>query len=187
MKGLLLLSGGFDSPVAGQVMKKAGVTIVALHFSNEPFVGKEPEAKARELAQKLQFEKFLSVDLSSGFAAIAQKCTRKYYFVLSKRLMFRKAETIAKKEGCSFLITGENLGQVSSQTLSNLHVIDAAVSIPVVRPLIGFDKEEIIARCRALGVYELASGKECCDALGPDHPCTVSSEEIILEEEKKLV
>jgi thiamine biosynthesis protein ThiI len=186
MKGLLLLSGGFDSPVAGQVMKKRGAIIVAVHFSNEPFVGKEPEAKARKLSQKLQFEKFLSVDLSSGFAAIAQKCTRKYYFVLSKRLMFREAEKVAHKEGCSFLITGENLGQVSSQTLSNLHVIDNAVSIPVVRPLIGFDKEEIIARCKALGIYELASGKECCDALGPNHPCTISREDMILKEEEKL-
>ena len=185
MRGLLLLSGGFDSPIAGYLMKKKGMDILAVHFSNIPFTDESPGVKSRKLAKKLGFS-FLAKDLAKGFSDIAKKCNIKYYFVLSKRLMFREAEKIAKKENCKFLITGENLGQVSSQTLSNLYVIDRAVKIPVIRPLIGLDKEEIIDICRNIGIYDLASGKECCDALGPDHPCTVSREEIILKEEEKL-
>jgi thiamine biosynthesis protein ThiI len=186
MRGRLLLSGGFDSPVAGYLVKKQGAEVLAVHFSNEPFAGTEPAKKSRELAETLGFKKFLIIDLSATLMKISQTCIHAYYFVLSKRLMLREAEKLAKKEECDFLITGESLGQVSSQTLSNLQVIDRAVSIPVVRPLIGFDKEEIIRLSRQLGIYELAKGKECCDALGPAHPATVSTEGIIQEEEAKL-
>lgn len=186
MRGLLLLSGGFDSPVAGYVLSKEGAEIIAVHFSNVPFAGEEAEIKSKKLSEFLGFKKFFLVNLSKGFAGIAKNCNRKFYFVLSKRLMFREAEKIAKKEKCDFLITGENLGQVSSQTLSNLYVIDRSVSIPVIRPLIGFDKVDIINTCNEIGIYELAKGRECCDALGPEHPATVSREEVILEEEKKL-
>ena len=187
MKGLLLLSGGFDSPVAGYLLSKEGAEVLAVHFSNVPFAGEEAEMKSRELTEVLGFKKFFLVNLSKGFAEIAKKCNRKFYFILSKRLMLREAEKIAKKERCDFLITGENLGQVSSQTLPNLFVIDRSVSIPIIRPLIGLDKIDIINMCKEIGIYELAKGKECCDALGPEHPATISREEVILEEEEKLI
>ena len=183
-KALLLLSGGFDSPVAGWMMKK--MEVLAVHFSYEPLTNNEPEVKSRKLAEFLGFKKFFVVNISREIKKIAEKCERKYYFVLMKRLMFRKAEVLAKKEGCDFLITGENLGQVSSQTLENLYAIDSAVRIPVLRPLITMDKQEIIKIAEKIGTFETSKGKEMCDVLGPEHPSTKARLEIVLDEEKKL-
>ncbi len=185
MKGLLLISGGFDSPVSGYLMQQKGVEIIAVHFSYEPFTDNSPEIKSREASKLLGFKKFISVNISKECEEIAKKCNHRLYFVLTKRLMLKKAEEIAKKENCEFLITGENLAQVSSQTLTNLRSITNAVKIKVIRPLLTYDKEEIIKIAREIGTYEISKGPEVCDILGPKYPATSSDlNEILLEEQK---
>jgi len=186
LKAVLLLSGGIDSPVAGWLMKQRGLDIIPIHFANYPFTEKEPEEKARKVAHLLGFSGLMVKDLGSEFARIAKLCNHRYYFVLSKRLMMREAEKITKELSCRFIITGENLGQVSSQTLRNLTVIDKAVAMPVLRPLLTYEKQEIIDLAKKIGTYNISSGREHCDALGPRHPATAVKEEIILSEEKKL-
>ncbi len=185
-KGLLLLSGGFDSPVAGHLMQKQGLRIEAVHFSLEPVTDDKAERKCMELARLLNLGRIYIARIGKELTMIASVCTHRYYFVLSKRFMLRVAERIAKQGDHNFLVTGENLGQVSSQTLQNLVTIDHAVKIPVLRPLLGFDKDEIIKAARGLGTYEVSKGPEICDALGPRGPSTASSDKAIEEEENKL-
>lgn len=186
MKALLLLSGGFDSPVAGYLLKEKGLEILAVHFSLEPLTDSQPEEKSRKLSALLGFSKFFTINISKEVQEIADKCDRKYYFILMKRLMFRKAEQIARRENCSVLVTGESLGQVSSQTLENLFSIDSSVPIPVLRPLITMDKQEIIRIAERIGTFDLSKGKEVCDVLGPVHPSTKSRLELVLREESRL-
>jgi thiamine biosynthesis protein ThiI len=185
-KGLLLLSGGFDSPVAGHLMKQQGLDIDAIHFSLEPVTDDAAEKKCMELARIVGFRKVYVAKVGEVFTKIASSCSHRFYFVLSKRLMVRVAEAVARRDGYSFLVTGENLGQVSSQTLQNLTVIDNAAKIPVLRPLLGFDKQEIISVAKKLGTYETSKGPEICDALGPDKPSTAATLPEILQEETNL-
>lgn len=184
--GLLLLSGGIDSPVAGFLVRRAGFRLAAVHFSSEPFVGPEIEEKCRVLAGKIGAEQFLAENIGKELEGIANKCRYSLYYVLQKRLLLRKAEGIAARIGADFLVTGENIGQVSSQTLSNMAVIDRAVGIPVARPLISFDKEEIVSIARRLGTFEISKGPEACCVLGPKHPATFSRLEEVLGEEQRL-
>jgi thiamine biosynthesis protein ThiI len=186
MKGLLLLSGGIDSPVAGRLMLDKGASLAAVHFGNELYAGKEPERKVRELARIIGINDIVIVDLSLQLGKIAKQCDHHKYFIIQKRLMYRVAERLAQQLGCSFLVTGESLAQVSSQTAQNLSVIDAAVGMPVLRPLIGFDKQEIIALAKKFGTYDASKGPETCDALGPRKPSTRAKLEVILDEEKKI-
>ncbi|HLC85926.1 MAG TPA: 7-cyano-7-deazaguanine synthase [Candidatus Nanoarchaeia archaeon] len=186
-RALLLLSGGFDSAVAGFIMQQKGLEVIALHLSNEPFTDNGPEIKARALAEHLNLKKFIVVNVSNIFGEIAKKCTHEYYFVLIKRVMLRIANNVAKEENCNFIITGENLAQVSSQTLKNLKVITEASDIEVLRPLLTFDKNEIIKIAREIGTYDISCGPEVCDVLGPKHPVTKTNLEEIEKEEKKLI
>ena len=185
-KGLLLLSGGFDSPVAGHLMKEQGVDIDAIHCSLEPITDDAAEKKCMELARIVGLRKMYVAKVGNAFTKIAAVCSHRFYFVLSKRLMVRVAEAVARRDGYGFLVTGENLGQVSSQTLQNLTVIDNAARIPVLRPLLGFDKQEIISVAKKLGTYETSKGPEICDALGPDKPSTAATLPEILQEEANL-
>ncbi|MEW6295377.1 MAG: hypothetical protein AB1467_03735 [Candidatus Diapherotrites archaeon] len=186
LRALLLISGGFDSPVAGLLAAKKGLEIYCVHFSQVPFADNTAEEKAFKLAKLIKAKKFFVVEAGNAFAELSKKCDYKYYFILMKRLMLKVSEQLALKNSCSALITGESLGQVSSQTLSNLAVIDSAVRIPVLRPLIGFDKEEIIDIARENELYDVSVGRELCDTLGPKHPATKSEQKFILEEEKKV-
>ncbi|MBI5391434.1 7-cyano-7-deazaguanine synthase [Candidatus Woesearchaeota archaeon] len=186
MKGLLLLSGGFDSPVAASLLQKKGVEVIAAHFSYEPFTDDGPEQKARKLCEQLNIKKLIVVKAGESFADIARKCSHRFYYILGKRFMLRYSEKIAKQENCSFLITGDNLAQVSSQTLPNLTVIDQAASFQVIRPLLCYDKKEILKIAREIGTYDLSIGPEVCDCLGPKYPATQSILKVILDEEKKL-
>jgi thiamine biosynthesis protein ThiI len=185
-KALLLLSGGIDSPVAGHLMARRGLDDLPVHFSLDPNTDDAAAVKSRRLAERLGISKLVVVTVGPAFAEIAKVCDLKLYFVLSKRLMVRIAEAIAKREGCAYLITGESLGQVSSQTLPNLRAIDAASTIAVLRPLIGFDKEETVRIAREIGTYEISEGPEICDLLGPTHPATRASVDAVLAEEGKL-
>lgn len=186
MKALLLLSGGIDSPVTGYIAKQKGLEVIAVHFSNEKFAGKESVEKCKKLAAKLGIKRLLIIDISEQLSEIAKTCHPRYYFVLMKRFMLRVAERIAEREGCDFLLTGENLGQVSSQTLENLAVIDKATRFHVLRPLITYDKMEIVKKAEKIGTFNISKGPEMCDVLGPKHPSTRAKEATILAEEKKL-
>jgi len=183
-RGLLLLSGGIDSPVAGYLAGKKA-EIVALHFSNEEFAGKESIEKAEKISKKLGFGKILVIDLSSQLKEIAEKAALAYYFVLQRRLFLGIAEKIAEKEKCDFIVTGDSLGQVSSQTLANMSVISRRAKIPIVRPLLGFNKQETTKLAEELGTFEISKGPEMCDVLGPKHPSTHASLERVEEEEAK--
>lgn len=173
-RGLLLLSGGIDSPVAGDVVQRQGVDLASVHFSLEPWTDDEPERKSRAVADRLDLDPLTVISLDEASAVLA-KARHRLYFVLSKRLMLRVADRIAEAQGREVLVTGENLGQVSSQTLANLAVVDAAVDRPVLRPLLGWDKVDIVDRAKAIGTYGIASGPEHCDALGPTRPSTRAS------------
>jgi len=185
-RALLLLSGGIDSPVAGHLMASRGLTVLGVHFSLEPITDDAAARKSRLLAEKLRFAKLFVVPVGPAFAEVAQGCDRRLYFVLTKRLMVRIAEAIARREECDFLLTGESLGQVSSQTLQNLRAIDQATGLTVLRPLFGFDKEETIRIAKTIGTYAISEGPEICDLLGPQHPATRASLNWVLEEESKI-
>lgn len=185
-KGLLLLSGGFDSPVAGHLMKTRGLDLVALHISYEPVTDDASVHKAVRLARHAGIPKVFVVRAGDAFKEVVKHCRHKLYFVITKRLMMRVASAIATREACDYLITGESLGQVSSQTLKNLDVINRAARVPVLRPLIGFDKQEIIDRAKGIGTYEISVGPELCDILGPKHPATQARIEDVEREEARL-
>ena len=185
-KGILLLSGGFDSPVAGHLMSRQGLDLIAAHFSLEPITDDSAAVKARTLCRILGIPSLYVVRVGEAFAEVAQLANRRFYFVLTKRLMVRLADAIGDRESADVLVTGENLGQVSSQTLASLRAIDAAARRPVLRPLIGFDKQEVVDRAREIGTYEVSRGPEICDLLGPPRPSTHARMEQILAEEAKL-
>jgi len=185
-KGVLLLSGGFDSPVAGHLMAQQGLDLVAAHFSLEPITDDAAAVKTRTLCGILGIESLYVVRAGEAFAEVAHAANRRFYFLLTKRLMVRLADAIADREGADVLVTGENLGQVSSQTLASLRAIDAVARRPVLRPLIGFDKQEIVDRAKTIGTYEVSKGPEICDLLGPPRPSTHARLDQILEEEAKL-
>src|SRR6266550_2189335 len=185
-KGILLLSGGFDSPVAGRMMSRQGLGIVAAHFSLEPITDDAAAVKARTLCGLLEIGSLYVVRVGEAFAEVAHGANRRFYFILTKRLMIRLADAIGDREEAEVLVTGENLGQVSSQTLASLPAIDAVARRPVLRPLIGFDKQEVVDRAREIGTYEVSKGPEICDLLGPSRPSTHARMDQILGEEAKL-
>ena len=126
------------------------------------------------------------VRVGEAFAEVAHAANRRFYFVLTKRLMVRLADAIGDRERADVLVTGENLGQVSSQTLASLRAIDAVARRPILRPLIGFDKQEIVDRAKEIGTYDISKGPEICDLLGPPRPSTHARLDQILAEEAKL-
>jgi thiamine biosynthesis protein ThiI len=185
-KGVLLLSGGFDSPVAGHLMARQGLDLVAAHFSLEPITDDAAAVKTRTLCGMLGIGSLYVVRVGEAFAEVAHAANRRFYFLLTKRLMVRLADAIADRETADVLVTGENLGQVSSQTLASLRAIDAVARRPVLRPLIGFDKQEIVDRAKSIGTYDVSKGPEICDLLGPPRPSTHARLDQIATEEAKL-
>jgi thiamine biosynthesis protein ThiI len=183
-KALLLLSGGIDSPVAGAVAKEK-FSLEAIHFSQAPFTDDTPEKKSIALAKKVGLREIIIVSAGKEFQAIAEKSAREYYFVLIKRFMVKVAEKVAEQRGAKFLITGESIGQVSSQTVSNLNSINNAAKIEILRPLLFFNKQEIIDKSIALGFFETSKGPELCDALASGKPKTKTALWDIEREEKK--
>lgn len=186
MKAILLLSGGIDSPVAGWLMKRKGYELLALHCSGEPFTKQEAEDKAMTLAQKIGCSKFIVVPFGFLQAEVVKQCRHKYYYIIIKRFMLRIAERIMIEQGAQAIIKGDCIGQVGSQTIPNMSVISRAISTRVSRPLMCFDKEEIITVARKIGTYELSIGPETCSLLGPKHPATKSTPEVIAYEEANL-
>jgi len=177
-KGLVLLSGGIDSPVAAWLMAKRGMRPEAVHFHAYPYTSKRAQEKVEELAAILasycgDFRLHI-VNLLPAQEAIAQHCSEKYMTLLTRRFMMKVAERIARREKCNMLVTGESLGQVASQTAESLAVTDAAVTMPVMRPLIALDKTDIMDLAREIGTYEksIEPHEDCCTVFLPKHPAT---------------
>lgn len=177
-KGLLLLSGGIDSPVAGFLMAKRGVEISGIHFHSYPFTSERAEEKVKNLAKILTLYtgrmKLYSVNILEIQKELNAKCPGDEMTILSRRFMMRIAEKVSLDNNIDALITGENLGQVASQTINGISVINAAVKKPVLRPLIGFDKVDIIDIAKDIETYEtsILPYEDCCTLFLPKHPVT---------------
>ncbi len=159
VKAILLLSGGIDSPVAGQMMRKQGVALEALHCSFEPVTDDASVEKAKELAAGLGLERLWVARLGEVLGRIPQdRDAHRFYFIMQKRMFYRLAQRLATQVGADVIVTGENMGQVSSQTLQNLVTIEAVAERPIVRPLLGLDKVDIVAAAKLGGSYETSVG-----------------------------
>lgn len=191
-KGLILLSGGIDSPVAAWMMAKRGMMIEAVHFHSYPYTSERAREKVHELARIVAGYcgriKVHSINLLEIQQAIGENCPEDEMTILSRRFMMKLAERVAVKNGCDMLITGENIGQVASQTVQGLVVTDNAVQLPVMRPLIAFDKVDIMEIAQKIGTFEtsIQPFEDCCTVFLPKHPVTKPKLERILESESKL-
>ena len=177
-RATLLLSGGIDSPVAGWMIAKRGVKINAVHFHSYPYTSDRAKEKVLDLARILSESccgmQVHIVPFTRIQMEIHEKCPEEYTTLIMRRCMMRIAERIARDTDCMALITGESIGQVASQTMEALGVTDSVVSMPVFRPLIGSDKEEIIEVARKIGTFETSSlpYEDCCTVFTPRHPAT---------------
>ena len=191
-RGLLLLSGGIDSPVAGYMMAKRGVKIEALHFESFPYTSERAREKVLELASILAEYagevRVHIVSLTHIQEELVKNCEEDYFTLLLRRFMMKIAERVAAYKGCPVLITGESLAQVASQTMQALCVTDAAVDIPVFRPCIGMDKEEIVTISRKMGAFEtsIQPYEDCCTVFTPKHPKTKPELEKVLAQAAKV-
>ena len=191
-RGLLLLSGGIDSPVAGYMIAKRGVRIDALHFESFPYTSERAREKVLDLAKivsEYAGDIYVHiVSLTHIQEELVKHCEEDYFTLLLRRYMMTIAERVARDKSCSALITGESLGQVASQTMQALGVTDACVNMPVFRPCIGMDKEEIVQISRKIGAFEtsIQPYEDCCTVFTPKHPRTKPELEKVLVQENKL-
>ncbi len=191
-RGLLLLSGGIDSPVAGYMMAKRGVEIEALHFESFPYTSERAREKVMELATELcEYCTTIHVhviSLTHIQEALRDACEEDYFTLLLRRFMMHLAERCAHDYKCGALITGESLGQVASQTMEAIAVTDQTVAMPVLRPCIGMDKEEIVRVARHIGTFEtsIQPYEDCCTVFTPRHPRTRPVLEKVLEQQAKV-
>jgi len=191
-KVLSLISGGIDSPVAVFLMAKRGAENIWLHFHSFPLVSRTSIEKVKELARiflnytphlKIYFLPFSKIQME-----IKSITFPKYRVLLYRRLMLKIAEKIAQKENCQALVTGESLGQVSSQTLPNIKIIESGIKIPILRPLIGFDKEEIISLAKKIKTFSVSikPQEDCCTLFIPKHASAEGNLKEIKKIEKKI-
>lgn len=191
MKYLSLLSSGIDSPVSTYLFSKKATEIIVLHFDITPF-SIEKENKdfvniVKHLKKICDCEiKTMIVPHGKTLKTYIENCNQRYTCVFCKRMMLRVAEKIAEKNNIKAIITGDNLGQVASQTLKNIYVIDKATYLPILRPLIGYDKEEIITIAKEKGTYELSINKSSKCSAVPNKPATQAKLENIIKEEEKV-
>jgi len=177
-RGLLLLSGGIDSPVAGYMMMKRGMTVDALHFESFPYTSEAARDKVFTLAEEIAEYggriRIHVISLTHIQECIRDNCEEDYFTLLLRRFMVRLANMCAKENGCEVLVTGESLGQVASQTLKAMCVTEAVSDIPIFRPCIGMDKEEIIRISRKIGTFDTSvlPYEDCCTVFTPRHPRT---------------
>jgi thiamine biosynthesis protein ThiI len=190
-RGVMLMSGGIDSPVALHYLLRQGHEMIGVHLDNRPFTDDSPMGKVVDHLTLLR-ERYRQpipvyvVPHGPTQVTLMRNTDRHVGCVLCRRFMWRSAERIAEREGASFLATGEALGQVASQTLSNMRSATAAVRLPIVRPLIGFDKHEIEAVAKEIGTYEISTRPGVCCQAVPDRPATRSNLIQILGEETRL-
>ncbi|MBU5419129.1 tRNA 4-thiouridine(8) synthase ThiI [Acetanaerobacterium sp. MSJ-12] len=190
--GMLMLSGGIDSPVAGYMMAKRGVQLCCIHFESPPYTSERAKLKVLTLADKMTeycntFEVHV-VPFTRIQEEIKRGCKEEYFTVIMRRVMMMVANRVAKARGCGAIITGESLAQVASQTMQAIGCTDAASELPVLRPLIGMDKLEIVDIARKIDTFEtsILPYEDCCTVFTPRHPKTRPVLEQIVREEEKL-
>jgi len=187
-----LISGGFDSPVAAYRMMQRGCRVIFVHFHSAPYQDKTSQEKVRELVSLLTRHQFQSRLYMVSFGEIQRQIVaavaRPLRVVLYRRMMLRIAEAIARKEKAKALVTGESLGQVASQTLDNMAVIQQAARLPILRPLVGMDKQEIVDQSRRIGTFDISSvpDQDCCQLFVPKHPATKARFDEVEADEAKL-
>lgn len=175
-KGLLMLSGGIDSPVAGYLALKRGVRIEALYFESPPHTSEAAKNKvislARELSKYSGYIKLHVINFTEIQETILKKCPHEYLITIMRRMMYRISEGIARKNNCKVLINGESIGQVASQTLTSMNVINSVINMPVIRPVACLDKIEIIDIAKRIETYEISIQpfEDCCTIFVPEHP-----------------
>ncbi|MDO4552307.1 MAG: tRNA uracil 4-sulfurtransferase ThiI [Bacillota bacterium] len=191
-RGLVLLSGGIDSPVAAYMMARRGMVVEAVHFHSYPYTSERAWEKVKELAGILAEYcgriRITSINLLPIQEQIAQHCPEELTTILVRRFMMKLGQRVAEDRGCLMLITGENLGQVASQTAEALTVTDQAVDLPVMRPLIAMDKTDIIELAKDIGTFEtsIQPFEDCCTVFLPRHPSTKPRLDRVLEAESRL-
>ncbi len=177
-KAAILISGGIDSPVAAYMMAKRGIALTAIHFASPPYTSERAEEKVCELLRQVSLYaghiRTFVVPFTELQEAIRDHCPEELFTLVMRRMMMRIASMVAEREGCGALITGESLGQVASQTIPALACTDAVATLPVFRPVIGMDKEEIIRIARKIDTFELSIQpyEDCCTVFTPRHPRT---------------
>ena len=177
-RAALLVSGGIDSPVAGWMMAKRGLSLVGIHFASPPYTSRRAEQKVHTLCRKVaQYSGHIPlfvVPFTHIQEEIKEKCPEDLFTLIMRRIMMRCAEIIAKKEECGALITGESVGQVASQTMQAIAVTDAVPTIPVFRPLIGMDKNEVVEISKKIDTFKtsILPYEDCCTVFTPKHPKT---------------
>ena len=191
-RAMCLLSGGIDSPVAAYMIAKRGVEVECVHFFSYPYTSELAKAKVLELARLVtKYCGRMTVNVVSFTEiqeAIRDNCPEEFFTLIMRRFMMEISQRIAKHDGCGALITGENLGQVASQTMEAMGVTGAVVDIPIFMPLIGFDKEEIVTIARKIGTMEtsILPYEDCCTVFTPKHPKTKPTLGQLLNAEKNL-
>ncbi len=191
-KATVLISGGIDSPVASYMMSKRGLTLNAVHFASPPYTSPQSEDKVHRLLQKVAVYSGNITLFTVGFTeiqeAIRDNCPEDMFTLIMRRFMMRIASKIAFKEDSKALITGESLGQVASQTLAAIACTDSVAKMPVFRPLIGNDKDEIVNLSRQIGTFNISIEpyEDCCTVFTPKHPKTKPDIDMIEEAEKVL-
>ena len=191
-RAVSLLSGGIDSPVSTWMIARRGVQIIPVHFFSFPYTSELAKQKVLDLAKLLlPWCGRLTVEVipfTHIQEEIRDKCPEPYFTLIMRRFMMRLSQEVALANGCGALVTGENLGQVASQTMEALRCTEAPLTLPVLRPLIGMDKEEIIRRARELGTFEtsILPYEDCCTVFTPKHPRTRPTPEEVAEAEAAL-
>ena len=191
-RAMVLLSGGIDSPVAGYMIAKRGVELECVHFFSYPYTSELAKQKVLDLARLMtRYCGRMTVNIV-GFTeiqeAIRDNCPEEYFTLIMRRFMMEIAERIGRDHGCQCLVTGENLGQVASQTMEAMGVTSAVVDLPVFCPLIGMDKEEIVTIARRIGTLEtsILPYEDCCTVFTPRHPRTKPTRAQVEKAESKL-
>ncbi len=191
-KGMLMLSGGIDSPVAGYMAIKRGVKLECLYFESPPHTSLEAKNKVVDLARKLALYnndiKLHVIRFTEIQQAIYQNCPHEYLITIMRRMMYRIAERLSRMNNCKIIVNGESIGQVASQTLNSMNVINEVVKIPVIRPVACFDKLEIIEMAKKINTYEtsILPFEDCCTIFVPEHPVINPTFECAREYEKKI-
>lgn len=191
-KACVLISGGIDSPVAAYMMAKRGLELMAVHFASPPYTSERAEEKVVELLGRVARYsgrmKMYTVPFTRIQTEIRDKCKEDYFTLIMRRFMMQIAQRLAADKGAQALITGESLGQVASQTIGAIGCTDAVCTMPVFRPLLGMDKEEIIEISRKIDTFEISIQpyEDCCTVFTPKHPRTKPVAEKVAEEQNKL-
>lgn len=191
-RAMLLISGGIDSPVAGYMMGKRGLEIAAVHFVSPPYTSAHALEKVRTLCKKMAAwcgrVRLFVVPFTETQLAIRDRCPEDVFTIIMRRCMMKIAERLARENGCGALITGESVAQVASQTLDAIACTDAACTMPVLRPVIGMDKDEIVKVAYKIDTFEtsILPYEDCCTVFTPKHPKTKPRLDYVLGAEEKL-